>query len=165
VLEEKAYLVVGRRERSFQLQLDSAAKRRENSLQLDVGKLQQRTDESAQAPERIRNMTHAFTDTPMSTGPERLIRRLGTLGHTSVPVINLVALGILLRRQGGDTTRVVPSVRVPLFRVLPDQRVHLGDAGAGEDKVALGDDVGRVFGCFRRGEGVGDRDVGDDLKQ
>lgn len=101
----------------------------------------------------------------MSTGTKRLIRRLGTLGNTSVPVIHLIALGILLGRQGSDTTCVVPSVRVPLFGVLPDQWVHLGDAGAGEDKVAFGDDVGCVFGMIRRGEGVGHGDVGDDLDE
>lgn len=85
----------------------------------------------------------------MSTGTERLIRRLGTLRNTSVAVIDLVPLGILLRRQSRNTTGVVPSMRVPLFRVLPDQRVHLGDTGAGENEMTLGDDVGCVFGRFR----------------
>lgn len=101
----------------------------------------------------------------MSTGTKRLIRRLGTLGNTSVPIIHLVTLGILLGRQRGDTARVVPPMRIPLFRVLPDQGVHLSDTGASEDEVALGDDVSCVFRVIRRREGIGDRDVGDDLDE
>ena len=100
------------------------------------------------------NSTHALADTPMSSGAERLVGRLGPLADSSVTVIDLVSTVVILQGLVSYTLLVDPSVRVPDGRILPDGRVHLGNTGGGEDEVALGDNIRSVLlGDGRSGDG------------
>lgn len=110
--KRQAYLVVGRREWSFQLQLYSAAKRSQNGLQLDVGELE---NGHVRAVDKGRKgTTNRFTNASVTTGTEWLIRRLGTLRDTAVSIVDLVTLGVLFRCLRCYSGGVIPSMRVPV---------------------------------------------------
>jgi hypothetical protein len=127
----------------------------------------------------------------MSTGSERLVRRLGTLadscqkrekerneqrqyrglmewrrtakGRTSKSIVDLLnRLAIIeLSRLSSEPILVGPTAWHPRLGVLPEHWVHLGDTGAGHDEVTLGNDVRAGLGGGR--EGLRNGNVADDF--
>jgi hypothetical protein len=96
----------------------------------------------------------------MSSSPKRLIRTLSAFTDLPVPIVNLLASRavVILECGGTDSLFIEPSVRVPLFGLLPDLGVHRRDPWGGHEKVVLWDDV--RIGLRRRREGRRNRDRG-----
>jgi hypothetical protein len=92
--------------------------------------------------------TDLFTNTPMSSRTERLIRTIRSLTNCSEPEINLLSIlvSVLLQRRHRNAFRIIPTIRLPFIRGLPDLWILLSEERGGEDVVASRYNISSITG-------------------